>query len=62
MVLCEARYGKLVSQLSVQMFLATVQTLPREIRSRLNFGLLSLYIEASRHVLFTKFGIEFFRA
>jgi hypothetical protein len=60
MVLHEARYGKPVAQLSVRTLLVTIRTLPREIRSRLNLGLLSLYIEAIRHVLVTEFSIEFF--
>jgi len=62
MVLREARYGKPVAQLSVRTLSATVLMPPREIRSRLDLGLLSLYIEASRHLLFIEFGIEFFRA
>jgi hypothetical protein len=62
MVLREVSYENLVAKLPVQTLSATIQTPPREIRSRLNLGLLSLYIEASKHVQFTKFGIEFFRA
>jgi hypothetical protein len=62
MVLHEACYGKSITQLSIQTLLATVQKLPKEIHSRLDLGLLSLYIEASRHVLFIVFDIEFFRA
>jgi hypothetical protein len=42
MVLCEARYGKPVAQLSVRTLSATVWTPPREIRSKFNLGMLSL--------------------
>jgi hypothetical protein len=42
MVLREARYGKLVAQLSVRTLSATFLTPPREICSRINLGLLSL--------------------
>jgi hypothetical protein len=48
----EVRYGKLVAQ-------KTIRTLPREIRDRLDLGLLGLQIEGSRHVFFTEFSIEF---
>jgi len=62
MVLHEARYGKLVAQLSVRTASACVWTPPSEIRDRFDLGLLSLYIEASRYVQFTEFDIEFFIA
>jgi hypothetical protein len=62
MVLHEARYGKSVAQLSVRTASAYIWTPPREIKDRLYLGLLSLYIEASRHVQFTEFGNEFFIA
>jgi hypothetical protein len=41
-VLRKARYGKSVAQLSVWTLLATIRTPPREIRCRLDLGLLSL--------------------
>jgi hypothetical protein len=53
------RYGKLVAQKTVQTLNASVWMPIREIRDRLVLGFLSLYIEASRHVFFTEFGIEF---
>jgi len=42
MVLREARYGKPVAQLSIRMASTCVWTPPREIRDRLDLGLLSL--------------------
>jgi hypothetical protein len=42
MVLREKRYGKPVTQLSIQTLSATVQTPPREIHFKLVLGLLSL--------------------
>jgi len=57
-----AHYGKPVAQKTVWMLSATVRTLSREICFKLVLGLLSLYTEASRHVFFTKFGIELFIA
>jgi len=62
MVLRGTHYGKPVAQLSVQTLSVTVRTPPREICSKLVLGLLRLYIESSRHVLLTQFGIEFFTA
>jgi len=54
----EAHYGKTVTQLTVGLSM-----LPSGCRleksERLNLGLLSLYIEASRHVFFSEFSIEF---
>jgi hypothetical protein len=55
----EVHYGKAVAQFTVRMLYASIQTRPREISDRLVLGLLSLQIEASRHVLCTELGIEF---
>jgi hypothetical protein len=62
MVLYEACYGKSVAQVTVGTASACVRMPPRENQIILDLGLLSLCIEAFRHVLFTEFGIEFFRA
>jgi len=42
MVLHEAHYEKQVAQLSIRTALACVRTPPREIRDKLNLGILSL--------------------
>jgi hypothetical protein len=57
-----AHYGKPIAKFTVRTLLATVRMLPREIHFRLVLGLLSLYIDASRHVFYIEFGIEFFMA
>jgi len=61
MEILDERYGKAVAQFTVHTLYGFVQTPSIEICINGVLGLLSLQIEASRHVLFTEFGIEFSR-